>query len=76
MTDQTEESGPRTVYVVASRPDGAPHPYVEAVYDSEEAAEEHRQHLADNSFEEGVVAWGVHERTIESSFETEVEASA
>ena len=55
-----------TVWVVASRKEDSPHPYVEAVYDNEEAAREHKKKLANNSFKHGVVAWGVFERNIQT----------
>jgi hypothetical protein len=60
---ETEEA-PATVWVVASRRMDDPHPWVEAVYDSEEAAREHKRELADNSFQHGVVAWDVFERPV------------
>jgi hypothetical protein len=54
-----------TVWVVVSRGDGSPHPYVEAVYENESAAQAHKSELAENSFQHGVVAWGVFEQDIE-----------
>ena len=60
---ETEEA-PATVWVVASRKEDSPHPYVEAVYDNEEAAREHKRELADNSFQHGVVAWDVFEQEV------------
>lgn len=67
-TVTTTEEVPVSVHVVMSRKDGSPHPFVEAVYDSKEAAEEHKRHLANNSFQHAVVAWGVHERAVQSEF--------
>lgn len=58
------ETAPATVWVVASRKMDSPHPYVEAVYDNEEDAREHKKNLADNSFGHGVVAWDVFERKV------------
>ncbi|WPH59254.1 hypothetical protein AFNJKBDN_CDS0037 [Halorubrum virus V_ICIS4] len=58
-----------TVYVVTCRRDGTPHAFVEAVYTSEAAAEAHKRWLADNAFREDAIAWGVHERSIETAFE-------
>jgi hypothetical protein len=58
-----EESQP-TVWVVSSRKDGSPHPFVEAVYDNQDAAREHKKELAEDSFKHNVVAWSVHERTL------------
>lgn len=61
-----EEPEPETVYVVAVRYDGSPHPGVEGVYDNEEAADEHMQYLREKSFQEAVVAWEKIEQTVES----------
>jgi len=57
-----------SVYVVTCRRDGAPHSCVEAVYTTEAAAEEHKQWLADNSFAEQAIAWGVHEKPVKTEF--------
>lgn len=51
------EPTPTTVYIVVSRKMDSPHPYVEAVYDNETAANEHMRELRDNAFDHGVVAW-------------------
>lgn len=61
-----EESDTGTVWVVASRKEDLPHPYVEAVYDNEEAAKEHKNELAENSFQHGVVAWGIFDRSVDT----------
>lgn len=70
---KTEEA-PATVWIVASRKEDSPHPYVEAVYDNEEAANEHKRELANNSFRHGVVAWDVFEQQVmtETNIETEL----
>jgi hypothetical protein len=64
-----EDEAPATVWVVTARRDGCPHSFVEAVYDSEEAAEEHKQYLQDNAFGEMAIAWGMHERPVSSAFD-------
>lgn len=58
------ETAPATVWVVASRKEDSPHPSVNAVYDNEDAAREHRRELANNSFQHGVIAWEVYERPV------------
>lgn len=59
------ETVPSTVWIVASRKEDSPHPYVEAVYDNEDAAREHEKELTNHSFQHGVVAWRVFERSVE-----------
>lgn len=65
--DNTEQSSD-TVYVVSSRKEDSPHPFVEAVYDNEGAAMEHKRDLGSNSFQHGVVAWGMDARTVQSEY--------
>lgn len=65
----SERQGVGTAYVVASRKDGSPHPFVEAVYDNEQAAKAHLKELRDNAFQHGVVAWEMHTRTILSEYQ-------
>ena len=65
-TDTNTASG--SVYVVTCRRDGAPHAFVEGVYTTESAAEAHKQWLAENSFREQAIAWGVHEQPVETEF--------
>jgi len=57
-----------TVYVVTSRKDGDPHSHVEGVYTDKGAAKKHKQYLADNSFREMAIAWGIHEQEIQTGF--------
>ena len=65
------EDAPASVWVVASRKMDSPHPYVEAVYDNEEAAREHKRELADNAFGHKVVAWDVFEREVATDYKEE-----
>jgi len=58
-----------TVYVVTARKDEDPHSHVEAVYEDKEAAEQHRRALAESARPPYAIAWGVHEREIESSYD-------
>jgi len=57
-----------TVWVVTVRKDGDPHSHVEAVYAGEDAANAHKKYIADNSFQVGAIAWGVHERELQAAF--------
>jgi len=63
------ETEPATVYIVASRKEDSPHPYVEGVYDAEEAAQEHKRELSNNTLQHGVVAWSVFERPVNTEFQ-------
>jgi hypothetical protein len=69
--EQTRKPQPDTVWVVRSRKEDCPHAFVEAVYDNEEAAMEHKRELGENSFQHGVVAWGVDKRTILGEYDGE-----
>lgn len=65
------EDAPATVWVVASRKMDSPHPFVEGVYDSEEAAREHLRAIGDDAFGHGVVAWDVFEREVATEYTEE-----
>jgi len=56
------------VYVVTARKDEDPHSHVEAVYDTEDAAIEHKRALAKSARPPYAIAWGVHEIQIESEY--------
>jgi len=58
-----------SVWVVTYRSEGDPHSHVAGVYDNEEAARDHKHELANQSFEHGAAAWGVHEATVGSQFD-------
>jgi hypothetical protein len=63
--EQSAADPPETVWVVTSRPADSPHARVEGVYNREQPARDHRDDLADNCHEHGLVAWDVHEREVQ-----------
>lgn len=64
---------PDTVWVVTARREDSPHCEVRGVYETERAAQAHRDELANNCFAHGVVAWSVHERLVRERFDAEVD---
>lgn len=71
LVEGEEQPEQKSVYVVASRKEDSPHPFVEAVYDNEKAAKAHHSELGENAFQHGVVAWEMHERTLLSEYNDE-----
>ena len=57
-----------TVYAVTTRRDDDPHSHVEAVYTDKQAAKEHKKAIANNSFQYGAIAWGVHEMDLQEEY--------
>jgi len=70
-THTRAETTPDTVWVVTACREDSPHAFVEGVYETERAAQAHRDELADNSFQHGVVAWSVHKRPVREGYDVE-----
>jgi len=76
MSDSAESStqddaghGRATVHVVLANYADDPHPHVEAVYDNEEAAEDHEKALGDSTSICAPVSWTVKEMPVQSEID-------
>lgn len=63
MSDRQQE---KTVHVVAANYADDPHPHVDAVYDNEDAAEDHKQAITNSISPSGPVAWTTYEMGVRS----------